>query len=186
MDQQEKTRKFYADVWPHAAAVLRSAQFLTRDPAEADDLAQDVMLKAFRHLDQFRAGTDMKSWLLTILRNTRIDRARTATAQKQNVSLEQLGSEPVAPPESSDDELWNDPKSVLQQFSDKQIIQALHALPEEIRWTLMLVDVEGMDHALAAQVLDVPVGTIKSRAHRGRAMLRTALAPLARGLRIIP
>jgi RNA polymerase sigma-70 factor (ECF subfamily) len=66
------------------------------------------------------------------------------------------------------------------------MIQALQRLPEEIRWTLLLVDVEGMDHADAAAVLGVPVGTVKSRAHRGRAMLREALLPMARDLRLIP
>jgi RNA polymerase sigma-70 factor (ECF subfamily) len=66
------------------------------------------------------------------------------------------------------------------------MIRALQRLPEEIRWTLLLVDVEGMDHADAAAVLGVPVGTVKSRAHRGRAMLREALLPMARDLRLIP
>jgi RNA polymerase sigma-70 factor (ECF subfamily) len=66
------------------------------------------------------------------------------------------------------------------------LIDALRQLPDEIRWTLLLVDVEGMDHADAARVLDVPVGTIKSRAHRGRTMLREALTPLAKELRMIP
>ena len=74
---------------------------------------------------------------------------------------------------------------LLEQFSDAEMIDALSRLPEEIRWTLLLVDVEGMDHKEAAGVLDVPVGTIKSRAHRGRMMLRDKLLPLARQARIV-
>lgn len=189
MDQQEVTKRFYTEVWPHAQAVLRSAQFLTHDAAEADDLAQETMIKAFRNLDGFRAGTDMKAWLMTILRNTRIDRLRAAASAKGLVSLDHLPQEPPAPaeqPEPRDEEaVWRDPERMMQSFSDRQVIQAVHRLPEEIRWTLLLVDVEGLDHADAACVLDVPVGTVKSRAHRGRSMLRDALVPVAREMRLI-
>jgi RNA polymerase sigma-70 factor (ECF subfamily) len=80
---------------------------------------------------------------------------------------------------------WDDPHALLQRFSDRHMIQALQCLPEEIRWTLLLVDVEGIDHAEAAAILGVPVGTVKSRAHRGRRMLREALLPLAKELRLI-
>lgn len=186
MDQQEAIRRFYAEVWPHAAVVLRTALFLTRDPTEADDLAQETMLKAFRSLGRFRAGTDAKAWLMTILRHARIDRLRATASDKESVSLDQLVSEPPAPPlDPSADGPWREPEAVFQEFSDRHVIRALQSLPEEIRWTLLLADVEGMDHADAAAVLDVPLGTVKSRSHRGRAMLRDALEPVAREMRLI-
>jgi RNA polymerase sigma-70 factor (ECF subfamily) len=181
--------RFDALVWPHAATVLRTARFLCHDQAEADDVAQDTLVKAFRSLDTFRAGTDVKAWLMTILRNTRIDRLRSRAAHKGEVSLDTMPFEPASDEDrhtSSDGHpAWDDPQSLLQQFSDPHMIQALQRLPEEIRWTLLLVDVEGMDHADAATVLGVPVGTVKSRAHRGRAMLRGALLPMAKELRLI-
>lgn len=190
MDQQEATKRFYAEVWPHAQAILRSALFLTHDAAEADDLAQETMIKAYRHLDGFRPGTDVKAWLMTILRNTRIDRLRASAPAQGLISLDHMLSEPEAPADraSTHDEeaVWRDPEQMMQSFSDRQVIQAVQRLPEEIRWTLLLVDVEGLDHADAARVLDVPVGTVKSRAHRGRAMLRGALVPVAREMRLIP
>ena len=68
-----------------------------------------------------------------------------------------------------------EPRQILERFSDQQMIDALKQLPEEFRWAVLLVDVEGMDHADAADLVGVPIGTIKSRAHRGRAMLRTLL-----------
>jgi RNA polymerase sigma-70 factor (ECF subfamily) len=184
---QDATKRFYAEVWPHAATVLRTALYLTHDQAEADDLSQEVMLKAFRHLDQLQVGTDAKAWLMTILRHTRIDRIRAAAAHERDVSLQDLASEPagMAAAAEAADEFWNEPEAVLQEFSDQQVIEALKKLPEEIRWTLLLVDVEGMDQADAATILGVPVGTIKSRAHRGRGMLREALTPLAREIRMI-
>lgn len=179
------TERFYDEVWPHAAVVLRTARFLSGNDAEAEDLAQEVMLKAFRRLEQFQPGTDMKAWLLTILRNTRIDRLRSAAAQQPHISLEALAGDPAAAEEEKPSDNWGEPEAVLEEFSDQQVIDALYALPDEIRWTLLLVDVEGLDHSEAATILEVPVGTIKSRAHRGRGMLREALAPLAKDLRMI-
>ena len=190
LDPNETTRRFYDQVWPHLAAVLRAAQFLTGNTAEAEDIAQETMMKAFRSLQSFREGSDMKAWLMTILRNTRIDRLRSAASSAGNISLEQLPAEPADPSsgaghEGPDESAWQNPEQVLQAFSDRQVIDALKQLPEEIRWTLMLVDVEQLDHKDAARILDIPVGTIKSRAHRGRAMLREALLPVAKEMRLI-
>ena len=181
---QHAAQRFYAEIWPHAATVLRTAHFLIHDPAEADDLAQEVMLKAFRHLDQLRDGTDAKAWLMTILRNTRVDRLRAAAVHRSNISLDRVAGE-LRAPEGVVERVWDEPEAVLEEFSDRQILVALKELPEDIRWTLLLVDVEGIEHAGAAQILEVPVGTVKSRVHRGRAMLREALTPLAKELRMI-
>ena len=172
-------------------AVLRLAQILTGNPADADDLAQETMLKAYRRLDTFREGTDVRAWLMTILRHARTDRLRSAGAAAHDVSLDAAGAEPADPhpcgPEDAS-AAWHDvrdPRALLEAFSDREVIDALQRLPEEIRWTLLLADVEQMDHAEAAGVLGVPVGTVKSRVHRGRAMLRQALLPLARDRRMV-
>lgn len=187
MDPDEATSRFYRQVWPHLATVLRTARFLVSNTAEAEDIAQETMMKAFKSLDSFRDGTDMKAWLMTILRNTRIDHLRAAASSARDVSLDQLPAEPPAPSQdaSSDEPAWDNPEQVLQAFADQQIINALRQLPEEIRWTLLLVDVEALDHKDAAKILGVPVGTIKSRTHRGRAMLRQVLEPIAKEMRLI-
>ena len=99
-----------------------------------------------------------------------------------------MGVEPAEAPHADVTDqaaLWERPDVALAAFSDQQVIDALQRLPEEIRLTLLLVDVEGLDHADAASILDVPEGTIKSRAHRGRGMLREALLPVARDMRLI-
>jgi RNA polymerase sigma-70 factor (ECF subfamily) len=185
VDQDQITKQFYALVWPHRTDVLRVAQFLCRDGSVAEDLAQETLLKAFRALSGVQTATrDLKPWLLVILRNIWKDRIRASHAE---MSLEALKEEPEAGPAASNDvaEFWKDPQMLMDAFSDQQIIEAMKTLPEEIRWTLLLVDIEGIGMHEAAEILQVPSGTIKSRAHRGRAMLRESLLPLARELRLV-
>lgn len=181
MDHQKATARFYSLVWPHRATVLRIARFLVRDATEAEDLAQETLVKAFRFIDTFQDGTDIKAWLMAILRNTRTDRFRAANAEPETVGLDQLCPEPADTTERDDeDRAWQKPQQVLDAFADQQVIDALLELPEEIRWTLLLVDVQQVDHRDAARILGIPAGTVKSRAHRGRAMLRRTLLPIAR------
>lgn len=178
------TRRFYAEIWPAASFVLRSALILAGNRSEADDLAQDTMLKAFRSLDQFTPGTNAESWLLTILRHAWVDRVRSRKARPESALSE--AADDVAAPSVEEDPAWAEPEELLSAFGDQDIIGALQELPPEIRWTLLLVDVQGLDHAEAAEVLGVPTGTIKSRAHRGRVMLRSTLAPRAKELGLLP
>jgi len=187
-DQDDATRRFYRLAWPYRADVLHVARMLCRDESEADDLAQDTLMKAFASIDTFRRGTDAKAWLMRILRNARIDRLRRSKRESSNVSLDASDidvEEPAHADVIEDQEAWQNPQQVLNAFSDQQMIDALHALPEEIRLTLLLVDVQQLDQAEAAEILEVPVGTIKSRAHRGRAMLRQVLLPRAREMRLV-
>ena len=184
MDHSQATKQFYDLIWPHRSDVLRVARFLCRDRSFAEDLAQETLLKAFRALDHADiAGTNLRCWLLAILRNTWKDRLRASRAE---MSMESLTKEPESGPAvGSEGDFRADPQTVIDAFSDQQIIDALKALPEEIRWTLLLVDVEGIGVQEAADILEVPSGTIKSRGHRGRAMLREKLLPLARERRLV-
>jgi RNA polymerase sigma-70 factor (ECF subfamily) len=188
LDQEQQTRRFYDLVWPYRADVLRVAQYLSRHQPAAEDLAQETLLKAFRSVGRLEAGPDVKAWLLRILRNTWLDRHRTTAGRPAEVSLGELPVEAEAESlaDGGGSETWGDPHAVLEAFSDQQIIDALQALPEEIRWTVLLVEVEGLSLQEAAEILDVPSGTIKSRSHRGRRMLRESLLPLARELRLVP
>lgn len=188
MNQDEATKRFYALVWPHSPTVLRAARYLVRNPAEADDIAQETMIKAFKSVGSFQDGTDMRAWLMMILQNTRIDHIRAGGSSAGNISFEQLGAEPANcydDTDSDDDPAWDNPEELLEIFSDRCVIEALQQLPEEIRWTLLLVEVEQIDHEDAAKILGVPVGTVKSRAFRGRGMLRQALLPVAKELRLV-
>ena len=189
LEQREATARFYECVWPHRSALLRVAQILTHDLHDAEDLTQEALIKAFRAIEQFELGTDAKRWLLCILRNTRIDRLRASAATAGDVSLDQFpagfADDRVHSDELEDRE-WQNPQEILNQFSDETVIAALQRLPEEVRWTLLLVDVEELKQEEAATILDVPLGTVKSRVHRGRALLRQALAAVARERRLVP
>jgi RNA polymerase sigma-70 factor (ECF subfamily) len=113
---------------------------------------------------------------MTILRNTRIDRVRTLAGRKTEISLEQAEIDPPAHESAADaSETWADPEAMLQNLSDQAMIEALLELPEEIRWSLLLVDVEGLELTDAAEIMAIPTGTVKSRLHRGRRMMRDKL-----------
>ena len=181
MDRESATQAFYQRIWPLRADVLRFARFLTHDSAVADDVSQESLLKAFNAVADLRPDANVHAWLLKVVRNTWLDRVRHE-AHRRESSLDMLAVQPEADDEAAVP--WNgqpeDLGELLEAFSDSQVIDALLELPEEMRWTLLLVDVESLSLAEAAQVMAVPEGTVKSRCHRGRNLLRASLLPLAR------
>ena len=178
LDEQE-IRRFKRLAWPYMPVLLRTARYLTRRDDNAEDLVQDVMIKAMKAINTFQDGTDMKAWLMTILRRTHIDLTRSMKRHQNEISLDTVGDVAGEEPAGIFDEHWDQPDQILERLEDQTIIDALKTLPNDIRWTLLLVDVEQMEQAEAARVLDIPVGTVKSRAHRGRKMLRDRLHSVA-------
>ena len=177
---KERTARFYELVWPHASAVLRVARMLTHSHADAEDLSQEAMLKSFKAIDSLHDPEDARPWLLAILRHCHIDRARR---RKPTASYEGLEMDLPAPAEPEAVH-GTDAEALLESFSDEEMIGALRRVPSDIRWTLLLVDVEGLAAAEASRVLSVPAGTVKSRLHRGRGMLFELLRPHASRLRL--
>jgi RNA polymerase sigma-70 factor (ECF subfamily) len=176
MTHEEAARRFYEYVWPHRAMVLRTARFLVRNAAEAEDLAQEALMRAFRKIEQFNVESNAKAWLSSILRHVRIDQKRRRASGLLS-DAESLDSIPVAAAASATT-VERDPQDIaalLEELSDQSLIDALRALPEDICWTLLLVDVEQMSYEAAAEVMDIPEGTVKSRLYRGRKMVRDAL-----------
>jgi RNA polymerase sigma-70 factor (ECF subfamily) len=183
MTQDQASAAFYRHIWPLRAAVLRTAGFLTRESNEAEDLAQETLLKAFRAIGQFDERTNPQAWVMAILRNTRIDRLRARRREAGQVSLDAEEMDVAARSAGEQPVDVHDPEALLSRFGDAEIIAELRALPEDIRWTLLLVEVEQLALAEAAEVLDVPVGTVKSRLVRGRQMLKLALTARAAATR---
>lgn len=180
-------RRFYDELWPHRAVVLRMALFLCHNSADADDLAQEAMLRGYRALEKFEAESadEARAWLIAILRNAWIDRTRSPGHKRAGLGLDDLPEDPADERNAEADSVWDGPEDLLERFGDAEVIAALRSLPEQARWTLLLTDVEGLDHEQAAEVLGVPVGTIKSRASRARGALRDALVPVAKRMGLL-
>lgn len=159
---------------PWIDAAYGAALALSGDPGAADDLVQTTYLKAWERFDRFRPGTNCRAWLMRILRNTWYDRLR-----KHRPALfadEDAWDRLPAEPEGPDAPEPGDVSAHLERMDDERLVAALLQLPEPFRLVLLLVDVEEHTHAEVAEELGVAVGTIKSRASRGRRMLRQALA----------
>ena len=154
-------------VLPEVEVLLRVANSLTRNHAEAEDLVQDTMLRAFRSIDGFD-GRHPRAWLLTILRNTHINRNRRRRPEllrDPDAATDRMIS--AASHERAD--------ASIDDEIDAEILRALASLDEPFRQVVELVDIGGLTYAEAAEVLDVPVGTVMSRLHRARSRIRDRL-----------
>lgn len=163
---------FVRYVLPEVDVLLRVARTLTQQPVDAEDLVQDTLIRAFRACDRFD-GAHPRAWLLTILRNTHLNRLRArrpALLDDPETHEEDRVSWPGNAPPSSPEDL------VLGEMFDHAVAQALNGLPEVFGAAVRLVDLNGLSYAEAAGVLGVPVGTVMSRLHRGRARIRASLA----------
>ncbi len=167
----EKRASFEREALVHLDALYRVALRLTANPSDADDLVQETMLKAFRAWDQYEKGTNAKGWLLTILRHAFINEYRRRTRHPENVDLDTI--EPFAVFGEIQDE---DPQGAFfDKIVDDEVLKAIDQLPEAFRETLVLSDVEGMSYQEIAKILEIPVGTVKSRLFRARQALQGKL-----------
>ncbi len=163
---------------PHLDTVYRAALAMCRQPSRADDLAQTTFTKALQSFKSFRTGTNIKAWLLRILNNTWIDELRHRKVVGPEVQADEtlLGGEPT------EETAWSDPRDLLENFSDEQVISALQELPDDQRLTLYLIDVEDLSQEDVAEITGVAVGTVKSRTSRARSALKQRLEQHAKDL----
>lgn len=174
----EKRSSFEREALIHLDSLYRVALRLTGNPAEADDLVQETMLKAYRAWHQFQQGTNAKGWLLTILRHAFINEYRRRTRHPETVDIDAI--EPFSVFEEVQDD---DPSGTFfDRIVDDEVLRAIDQLPEQFRETVVLSDVEGMSYEEIARVLEVPVGTVKSRLFRARRLLQRKLYEYAVGM----
>jgi RNA polymerase sigma-70 factor (ECF subfamily) len=176
----EQRRIFEEEALPHLDALYTAALRLTRDETDARDLLQETILRAYRFFHLFTPGTNCRAWLLTILHNNFRNGWRRAAREPIATSPEEYERELES--ESFRTRGWEtDPESIFTaRMIGGEIGVALDALPEDFRSVLLLIDVHELNYNEAAQVMGVPIGTIKSRVSRGRAMMRYTLSRLAR------
>jgi len=163
---------------PHLDALYSAALRLVRNPDDAKDLLQETVLRAYRCFHQFTPGTNCRAWLLTILYN--IFRTAYRRGAREHVGLTSEEFEHEIEAQSLADRGSSDPERLVMERSAMRLIErALNALPEEFRETLLLVDLHELNYQQASDALDIPLGTVKSRVSRGRALMRSALEKLA-------
>jgi RNA polymerase sigma-70 factor, ECF subfamily len=161
--------------------VYRVARRLVGTREEAEDLVQQTYERAFRSWRQYTPGTNLRAWLLRILTNLNIDRGRRQQRAPQTTTLDgELGDyflynklESTSPDSNQDEE------RVLERLSQDSIVDALADVPHDFRDVVVLVDIGEFSYADAAQILDIPIGTVMSRLHRGRRILKKNLADKA-------
>ena len=159
--------------------VYRVARRLAASREEAEDLVQDTYTRAFRAWQQYQPGTNLRAWLLRILTNLNIDRGRRVQRQPDMQPLEEGDYFLYNKLESTLGDENPDEERVIEQLSQNTIVDALAEVPHDFRDVVVLVDIGEFSYADAAQILDIPIGTVMSRLHRGRRVLKKNLAEKA-------
>ncbi|MFN8017077.1 MAG: sigma-70 family RNA polymerase sigma factor [Acidimicrobiales bacterium] len=169
---------FAEQAMPLMSSLYSAALRMTRNAADAEDLVQETYLRAYRGFGGFQEGTNLKAWLYRILTNTYINSYRAKQRRPDETGLDEVedlylyrrlgGLESARAGRSAEDEL-------MDSFSEAEVKAAIEDLPENYRMAVLLADVEGFSYKEIAEILDIPIGTVMSRLHRGRKALQKAL-----------
>jgi RNA polymerase sigma-70 factor (ECF subfamily) len=179
---------FAEQAMPFMDALYSAALRLTHNPTDAEDLVQETYLRAYRGFGGFTEGTNLRAWLYRILTNTFINTYRSKKRRPEETDLDDVedlylyrrlgGLEAATAGRSAEDEL-------MDWFSEFEVKEAVEALPEQFRLAVLLADVEGFSYKEIAEILDIPIGTVMSRLHRGRKALQRRLYEFAAARRLV-
>ncbi|MDZ7691558.1 MAG: sigma-70 family RNA polymerase sigma factor [Balneolaceae bacterium] len=177
-EEVQKQEDFEEEIIPHLDALYNFALRLTSDPNDAEDLVQDTIVKAFRFFSSYEKGTNAKAWLFRILKNSYINNYRKESKQPNQVDYDEVSTfyETIRAERTDTSDLED---RMFRELIDDDISNALEELPEDFRTVVLLCDVEGFTYEEIANMLDVPIGTIRSRLHRGRNLLKAELMDYA-------
>ncbi len=184
MSNKDKThfdKVFEEELLPHADALKTFAYHLTYSDEDANDLVQDTYFKAYRFIDKYEEGTNPKAWLFKILKNGYINEYRKKVKRPIKVDFEEI----VAYHDSDDDRItgYNDLREdIFQYMMGDEVTIAINALPLDFRTVILLCDIEGFTYEEIAKIIDVPIGTVRSRLFRARNLLKEKLKNYADSL----
>jgi len=182
MTSERETRRalFVEQAMPVIDSLYGHAMNLTRNPADANDLVQETYLKAFGAFDSFEQGTNIKAWLHRILKNTYINQYRKAANRPFEGALEELEDWQLGDAESRTATSSRSAEAeAIDHLPASAVKEALQSIPEEFRMAVFLADVEGYSYQEIADIMETPTGTVMSRLHRGRRLLREMLGDYA-------
>jgi len=174
---------FANDAMQYAPQLFSTAVRMTRNRADAEDLVQETYLKAWRAFDSYESGTNLRAWLFRIMTNTFINRYHAAQRRPQETELDEveelflyrrmgnLNQGQISP--SAEDQM-------MEMFTDDEVKNALEELPESFLLPVLLSDVEGFSYKEISEMLEIPIGTVMSRLHRGRKVMQKRLYQYAK------
>ncbi|HXV73020.1 MAG TPA: sigma-70 family RNA polymerase sigma factor [Acidimicrobiia bacterium] len=180
---------FERDALQYSRQLYSAAMRMARNPADAEDLVQETFLKAYRAYDTFEEGTNLKAWLYRILTNTYINKYRKESRRPAETDLgdvedlylyRRLGSDDTADVSRTTED------RVLDGLVESDIKAAVEELPENFRMPVLLADLEGFSYKEIAEILDIPIGTVMSRLHRGRKAMQKRLWEFASKRGLLP
>jgi len=180
-DRERYERIFEEELLPHIDALNTFAYHLTYNESDAQDLVQETYLKAYRFIDKYIEGTNAKAWLFKILKNAYINQYRKASKRPTKVDFEEIVSY-----QDSEDSAMNSyldlREEIFENMMGDEVTIAINSLPVDFRTVILLCDIEGFTYEEISKILDIPIGTVRSRLFRARNMLKEMLKNYAQKL----
>ena len=182
LSEKEKLHIFNTEFMPHSDAMYNFAYKLTFDEDDAKDLVQDAYMKAYRFVGSYEVGTNAKAWLFRILKNSFINNYRKKTKEPSKVDYQDVENYyNSASVETAEMNHTVDLRtSTMQNKIGDEVTGALNSLPVDFRTVIILCDLEGFTYEEMAVILDIPIGTVRSRLHRARGVLKEKLIEYAK------
>ena len=179
--KQRKDEIFEKEFFPHADALYNFAYHLTYNDEDANDLVQETYLKAYRFAESYEKGTNAKAWLFKILKNAFINEYRRKSKQPTKVDYEDV----ITYQDAEDTNFSGNVdlrQEIFQGMIGDEVTRAINSLPVDFKTVILLCDIEGFTYEEIAKIIDIPIGTVRSRLHRSRQMLKEMLTKYARKL----
>lgn len=174
----DREQLFEDELLPHADALYNFAYHLTYNEEDANDLVQETLMKGFRFIDLYQQGTNAKAWLFRILKNAFINEYRKKAKQPNKVDYEDI----VAYQDADEEKggvAFDLREDIFDGMMGDEITVALNSLPVDFKTVILLCDIEGFTYEEIAKIIDIPIGTVRSRLHRARNMLKESLKDYA-------
>jgi RNA polymerase sigma-70 factor (ECF subfamily) len=176
----DKVKIFEEELFPHADALKGFAMMLTKNEADAEDLVQETLIKAFKNIESYRPGTNAKAWLFQITKNGFINDYRKKSIRPSTVDFDQINIVRDEEDNTPYDGYYDLRVEMFQDMMGDEITSAIEQIPERFSIPVLLCDIEEFSYEEISSILDVPLGTVRSRLYRGRNLLKDILNEYAK------